>query len=474
MSKNQAKELYETVIANGYCVGCGACAAIEGSPLKMELNKLGQYEAEINDASIIVKDSSFAEEVCPFGSKALTEDELGKDLFGSSCDYDSNVGYYQKSYAGYVKEGSFRAKGSSGGFGTWVLHELLNSGKVDYVVNVQASSQEIKNSETPLFSYTVCRSIDEIQSGSKSRYYPVELSEVMNRIRNQSGSYAVVGLPCFVKSIRLLQRKDAVLAERIKFCIGLVCGHLKSARYAQSLAWQAGIEPSELDSIDFRVKSSSEAANRYSTSVVSNNKEKLVSTSQLFGTDWGMGAFKYKACDFCDDVFSETADLVLGDAWLPQYVLDGEGTNILILRNQEIHQMIIDAKNEGRLMLDELHIKQAIASQDAGLRHRKGALSYRLSVEEKKQIWVPSKRVKPSSIIGSNYERKRQDLRIKLRELSHISFQRALEERDLKIYIDSMTPIYEEYKSIKGSYKERGYSFFERVKGYVRRKFLSN
>jgi len=472
VSKNQPKELYETVIKNGYCVGCGACAALEGSPFKMGMNKLGQYEAEINDNSIIVKSSSSVEEVCPFSSKSLTEDELGKNLFETSCEYDSKVGYYQKSYAGYVKEGSFREKGSSGGFGTWVLHELLNSGKVDYVVNVQPSLQGVNNSAPQLFTYTVCRSIEEIQIGSKSRYYPVELSEVMNQIRSQPGKYAVIGLPCFVKSRRLLQRKDAVLSERIKFCIGLVCGHLKSARYAQSLAWQSGIEPLKLESIDFRVKSPSEAANRYSTSVVANNNKKVVPTHQLFGTDWGMGAFKYKACDFCDDVFAETADLVLGDAWLPQYVQDGEGTNILILRNQEIHQLMINAKNQGRLMLDELSIKQAITSQDAGLRHRKIALSYRWSVEQQKKVWVPSKRVKPNSIIRSSYERKRQDLRMKLRELSHSSFQRALDANDLNVYIDSMTPVYREYKSIKGSYWERGHGFFKRVISFLRRKLF--
>lgn len=41
----------------------------------------------------------------------------------------------------------------------------------------------------------------------------------------------------------------------------------------------------------------------------------------------------YKACDFCDDVFAETADIALGDAWLPEYVQDGNGTNVVVTRN---------------------------------------------------------------------------------------------------------------------------------------------
>ena len=32
--------------------------------------------------------------------------------------------------------------------------------------------------------------------------------------------------------------------------------------------------------------------------------------------DWGMGIFKLGACDYCDDIVGETADISFGDAWL--------------------------------------------------------------------------------------------------------------------------------------------------------------
>lgn len=470
MSKTQSNMLYDTVISNGYCVGCGACASLDGSPFEVKMNKIGQYEAVMDRDAIITSDS-IVEEVCPFSSRALTEDELSKDIFSSSCAYNSRVGYYQKNYAGYVQEGNFREKGSSGGFGTWILYELLKSGKVDYIINVQPSSSNDSSSE-PLFKYTISKSIEELQFGSKSRYYPIELSGVIDQIHKQPGKYAIVGLPCFIKSIRLLQKVDLVIAERIKYCVGLVCGHLKSTRYAESLAWQSGVQPKELRFIDFRIKSPEKAANRYSTLIATSEDKLITPTDQLFGTDWGMGAFKYKACDFCDDVFAETADIVLGDAWLPQYLHDGEGTNVLVIRNQEISELIDNALNENRLVLDEISIKEVIASQDAGLRHRKDALSYRLSLEWKKKSWVPVKRNSLNSKISNN-EKKRQDLRIKLRELSHSSFQNALDLNDFKIYTDAITPVYREYKAIKGSYLERAYAFLKRVRGFIKKKISS-
>lgn len=108
----------------------------------------------------------------------------------------------------------------------------------------------------------------------------------------------------------------------------LVSDHLKSAHYAQSLAWQMGIAPQELEGIDCRVKEPSQPANRYSPYAKGSSDEKVEPTNQLFGADWGAGAFRfrYKACDFCDDVFTETADVVLGNAWLPNLLrANGEG-----------------------------------------------------------------------------------------------------------------------------------------------------
>ena len=35
--------------------------------------------------------------------------------------------------------------------------------------------------------------------------------------------------------------------------------------------------------------------------------------------DWGAGFFQNPACDWCDDVVAETADIAFGDAWVEPY-----------------------------------------------------------------------------------------------------------------------------------------------------------
>ena len=60
-----------------------------------------------------------------------------------------------------------------------------------------------------LFRYRISRTPDELADGAKSRYYPVEMSEVLETIRRVPGRYAVVGVPCFIKAVHLLRRAAA-------------------------------------------------------------------------------------------------------------------------------------------------------------------------------------------------------------------------------------------------------------------------
>ena len=462
MSTNQSHQaLNDTVIANGYCVGCGACAVPEESPFTIGMDEYGQYQSRMNASNVFAKTESDYEKLCPFGATAPNEDEIAKQHFAETCDHNTQVGYYKGVYAGHVTEGEFRNRGSSGGMGTWVLNELLDQGLVDYIIHVKSDVDGGDLNNIP-FEYHVSKTLEETQQGGKSRYYPIELSEVLKTVRNQPGRYAVVGLPCFIKSIRLLQAQDPIIAERVKYCVGLVCGHLKSARYAESLAWQMGIAPPDLKAIDFRVKDPSQPANRYSTYARGTSGEKVVPTNQLFGADWGAGAFKYKACDFCDDVFAETADVVLGDAWLPEYVQDSDGTNVVVTRSDDLQRLIINARSEGRLKLDDLSVEKAAQSQDAGLRHRKVAIGYRLYREKSKGNWVPIKRTNSSPSLRPRYEMKRQRLRSQLRDLSHQLFLKAKQNNDLAGYISSMRPVYKRYSRQGRSFSRRLLSFVKR------------
>ena len=65
------------------------------------------------------------------------------------------------------------------------------------------------------------------------------------------------------------------------------------------------------------------------------------------GTNWGLGFFKYEACDYCDDIFAETADIAVGDAWLKDYTQDALGNSVVVVRNDQIRVIMEDGLKSG-------------------------------------------------------------------------------------------------------------------------------
>jgi coenzyme F420 hydrogenase subunit beta len=39
---SEVTTLFEAVVDGGYCIGCGACAALPGSPIRMKLDDSGR------------------------------------------------------------------------------------------------------------------------------------------------------------------------------------------------------------------------------------------------------------------------------------------------------------------------------------------------------------------------------------------------------------------------------------------------
>jgi coenzyme F420-reducing hydrogenase beta subunit len=447
---SEASTLLDTVVQGGACIGCGACAAVDGAPLRIAWNALGQYQAVMGPCRLAGEVEAKVLAVCPFSGVELDEDAIAQERYGTSCAYHDRIGYYLSSYAGYVAEGEFRRHGSSGGLATWIVTELYRRGLVDAVIHVQANAGA--GDPSPLFRMAVSRSEREIRAGAKSRYYPVEMSRVLHEVQQRPGRYAVVGLPCFVKAIRLLARRDHRIRARVAYCVGLVCGHLKSARFADMLAWQMGVPPGELVSIEFRRKIAGEPATRYGIEVVGRRdngmKADVRRNDHLYGGNWGYGFFKYSACDYCDDVVAETADVSVGDAWLAQYVGDSDGTNVVVVRHEEVDEILREATSADRLHLMPISADSVARSQDGGLRHRREGLAYRLHVKDCAGAWRPRKRVAAGASHCDPRQRRIYELRMLLAARSHDAFREAVAAGEFRAFQRLMAPYVQEYTTL--------------------------
>jgi coenzyme F420-reducing hydrogenase beta subunit len=370
------------LVKPGLCVGCGSCA----SAMRWDRNGFLEPAGQRVPAEEVAK-------ICPFSDAAANEDVIAAERFPDAPAIDPAIGRFESAYVGHVSESDFRPHGSSGGLTSWVAAELLRTGVVDAVAHVAPADLQAGGR---LFEYRLSRSPDALMRGAKSRYYPVDLTSVLRQIRAEPRRYAVVGIPCFIKAIHLLRRADPVIRERVTHTLGLFCGHMKSAAMVESFAWQLESELAQVRALDYRIKDENRPANWYRAHLdFTDGSSSEQDWWHLADGDWGAGFFQNPACNWCDDVVAETADISFGDAWVEPYSSDGGGTNVVVVRTPALKQLIEAGRADGRLQLEPVGSDFVIQTQAAGLRHRREGLAYRLSWRGRGLVL--RKRVAPST-----------------------------------------------------------------------------
>lgn len=392
----------------------------------MELDDFGQYKPSAPTKNLRERSEVLAQ-TCPFSPIATNEDELGIRQFRAAPHHDKRLGHYETAYVGAVHEEPYRQQGSSGGMVSWVAAELLRKGLVDGVAHVRPTSGE------RFFGYSISRRVEDVLAGAKSRYYPIELSGVLDEIKRVPGRYAVVGIPCFIKAIHLARQHDPVLRERIVHTLGLFCGHMKSARLVESFAWQMNTGIEAVERPEYRLKGPERPANWYTAQLtLRDGSVREKDWWHLGDGDWGAGFFQNSACNFCDDVLAETADISFGDAWVEPYSSDWRGTNVVVVRSPVLRDLVAKGIEEQRLELGAVDADYIANTQAAGFRQRREGLAYRLTWH--RRGLTPRKRVAPSNALP--LQRKLiYRLRYGISWWSHRMFRLARQRRAPAIYI---------------------------------------
>lgn len=381
-------QVINSVVNNDLCIGCGLCVyKCPNNALEMKWNKFGFLIPELtgncdSDNSCI--------SVCPFNpfpeNEVKTENELAEHFLQENKQYHPKIGKYFNIYAGYAKE--FRLTSSSGGIATYIFTELLKQKIVKYIFSVKESG----NSGTH-YEYTIIENSSDLLNASKTKYFPVTLSTVMPKIHELDGKVAIVGVACFIKAIRLAQYKEPELKEKIPFLVGIICGGVKSRFFTEYLASKSGVTVENIQKPQFRIKDYNSTAGDYSFGCTDkHNKKENTIKMRTVGDMWGTGMFKANACDFCDDVTTELADISLGDAWLSPFHKDGKGTNVIVTRSALAENLVTDGIKNKELTTEYLSLERFLASQYGSFNHRHTGLSVRIKQGMKNGLTVPPKR----------------------------------------------------------------------------------
>jgi coenzyme F420-reducing hydrogenase beta subunit len=273
-----------------------------------------------------------------------------------------------------------------------------------------------------LFGFAIVDNAEDIRRASGSCYYPVEMGTVVKRIRAMEGRYAITGLPCFLKGVCLAMQTNRRLRGRIVALIGLVCGRGVSKFYAEYVAATGGGDPYHLTAVQFRTKDPQRSAADFGIrfecqAVDAELRTGTVFMSEGLGQVWSHDYFKPRACDFCDDVFAEVADVVFMDAWLPGYRDDPRGHSLVINRNPRFKKLWDGELSGTNLNLERIGVEQVIQSQRPQLLDKREAMQYRCEMAQRAGVAFPQKRWAPKAT-GHLWERWAWRLRSKARCLS--------------------------------------------------------
>lgn len=386
---NSNSRVIDLVVKNDLCIGCGLCTyTCPSKSLTMEWNEYGFLVPILTGAC---NDDGSCLSVCPFNPEIRkdiqNEDKLSDIFLSDALSSHNKIGKFSGIYTGHSID--FRLTSSSGGIATYILTDLLEKGIVDHIISVKES-----NSLGTHYEYSISTNKKELLASSKTKYYPVSLSSVLSVIDELEGKVALVGVACFIKGIRLAQQSNPVLKDKINFLIGIICGGVKSRFFTEYLSSSAGVQKDLYYKPEFRIKDTNSTAGDYSFGC-SNKKDHLRKTIKMksVGDMWGTGLFKANACDYCDDVTTELADISLGDAWLSPFMFDGKGTNVIVTRSSLAEKVIRDGISSGKLQITELSLAKFIESQKGSFNHRHSGLPYRIKQATKNGFTVPSKRM---------------------------------------------------------------------------------
>ena len=391
------RNVCDVIVPNDLCAGCGVCAGVcPVDALKIEWNKYGEY-APVEQPGQCTE-CGLCLQVCPFGNQeenetTLVERELGRQ---DGIQRDSVVGLYLDLFAGYSKVNNQRIQGAGGGLTTWLLEKLLTQGVVDRVCCVVPNGDP-----DTLFRFSVVDTIQDIRRASRSAYHPVELSQVISEILTVDARYAVTGLPCALKGLRLAMQRNAKLRERIVVLVGLVCGQQKSKFFAEYLCALAGGQPSKLISASFRVKDTTRHHLDHRFEFTCDSGENVttghVYQSECMGWLWGYDCFKLNACNFCDDITAEVADVTFGDAVSERYSYGNMGANFVIVRSGLIRDLLTSGTSAREIVLDRVPLQAVTQRQQGVILLKRHDLQHRLYLIRNKDnaSYIPAKRFPP-------------------------------------------------------------------------------
>ena len=337
-----------TIVSYGLCAGCGLCESLAGADsVEMAVTSVGQMRPQVK-REIAEETMAAIRAVCP-----------GLVVTGPSTEQLADRGAMHDVWGpirtvvrGWSTHPELRLRSAAGGAMTALGCFMLESGKVDAVLHVRASTQRPQDSDA-----IVSRTPEEVRSGAQSRYGPSAPLRHVHRLLDEGLRFAVLAKPCDVAAVRALGRIDSRVEAQIPYLITIFCGGVPTRHTAERVARYHGVEPDELSVFRWR-------GNGWPgpTHVESHDGRAFDLTYDQTWFDASM-PWTYDVqfrCKICPDAIGELSDVSCPDAWV---MVDGKsihaeapGANLFIARTRAGEALVAEAIAAGAIETEPFEV----------------------------------------------------------------------------------------------------------------------
>ena len=291
------------------CCSCGSCAGVCSRGAIRTVFKQGLFVPEVDSAKCV--DCGLCSRVCPSTPREVESIYGNPELFS-----DNEI----ESYIAFSNDEVLRRTGTSGGFVSTMIRELLRKGIYEkaYILdyeNFEGNQAKIRPVDYP----------ENVIKSAKSKYIPASIEEVVKDVVcGTIGKSIIVATPCQMLAIKECFKLKKRSEEDVLF-IGLFCD--KTLNY--NIYGYYREKYGEYDSLHFRDK---EGNNWPGDTVLYKNGKKTVIDKQVRMSLKPF--FQLNRCRFCFDKLNQLADISCGDCYIKGEE-SKEGKSSIIIRSMK-------------------------------------------------------------------------------------------------------------------------------------------
>lgn len=309
----------EKVLAANMCAGCGLCVS---SPDEMTIDDKGFARPK----NQIIDELSLKS--CP--GIGIVQNNFK--------NYDPSWGPVLSCQTGFSSDSKIRQMGSSGGVITALLYMCLNEKMVDAVIQTGASETNPIANETKVIT---CK--DELISSAGSRYAPSSPLSVIRGLKGNGKTYAFVGKPCDVATLRMAIEEDSELHKQFPIILSFMCAGVPSELAAKEVINKLGLQQQKV--VEFRYRGDGWPG--LTKAVTAEGQTETMTYNESWGTI--LNKRLQPRCKVCADGTGELADIVCADAWYeskdgyPSFE-EKNGRSLILVRTQAGKDLLLQAK----------------------------------------------------------------------------------------------------------------------------------